>query len=87
MITVKVKYLKPTNSRCSRLKVYANGFKHQCTYPQNLTGEFAAFFAVKQLVQKYNLTWDTSEMYWGQDDDGTYYFNFKYSKITTEDLV
>ena len=81
MIIIKTKYLSATNTRGVRIKASANGFSHTILYPYDLSGEFAHFEAVQELVKKHNLEWDVSTMVYGGDTGG-YYFAFPESTIS-----
>ncbi len=78
MVIIKTKYVKPTNSRGSRIKAEANGFTASVPYPHHESYELAHFEAVKALIEKHNLDWDISNMGYGSDNNG-YYFTFKHS--------
>lgn len=80
MKIIKTKYVKPTDTKGSRIKAIAGGFSVIVPYDYSLSDVDLHYSAVKALVLKHNLDWDISDMGYGSDNCG-YYFTFKDSRI------
>jgi hypothetical protein len=80
MKVIKTKYVKPTNTKGSRIKAIAGGFSVIVPYDYALSDVDLHYSAVKALVLKHKLDWDISDMGYGSDNGG-YYFTFKDSKV------
>lgn len=88
MIAIHTKFIGPTNSRGARIKAYTadstyhKGFNVTINYPYELSGEARHFEAVKELVKKHNLAWNTDNMRYGDSADGKgYVFCFENSIV------
>ena len=83
MIAIHTKYLPATNNCGPRVKAYTvTGHSITIPYPHDFAGERAHYQAVKALVEKEELSWDISDMYWGDSSDGKgYVFVFAKSKV------
>lgn len=88
MIAIHTKYLRPTNSRGSRIKAYTagygdrKGFEAVIAYPHHESGVNCHFEAVKALIAKHGLEWNTNGMRYGDSADGCgYSFCFDASKV------
>jgi hypothetical protein len=87
MIAIHTKYISPTNTRGARIKAYTaaiggKGFAATIPYPYDLSYEAVHFKAVKALIEKHNLDWDTTAMRWSDSADGKgYVFCFAHSII------
>ena len=89
MIAIHTKYLAPTNNSGARIKAYTaswgdiKGFTATISYPYALDGVNCHFEAVKALIKKNNLDWNTEEMRYGDSADGRgFSFCFNCSKVT-----
>jgi len=81
MIAIQTKYMPATNTRGSRIKAWtSNGHSVTVPYPHELSFEKAYFWAVRELVAKYNFDWNIKHMRYGAIDDG-YVFCFDSSKV------
>ena len=83
MRAIYTTYLRPTNTRGSRIKAYTlGGLSVVVDFDYALSEEARHFQAVKALVDKYNLTeWPINDMCSG-DAPGGYVFCFRQSKVT-----
>ena len=85
MIAIHTKYIPPSSTRGSRIKAYTygdKGFQVTIPYLHQLGTIEAHFEAVKDLVKKYELDWNLSEMRYGDSADGRgYSFCFDASKV------
>ena len=79
MIAIHTKYLSPTDTRGARIKAYTaalgdrKGFTATIPYPYELSCEAVHFKAIKALIEKHNLDWDTTAMRYGDSADGKGY--------------
>ena len=79
MIAIHTKYIRPTNTRGSRIKAYTTGygdlkgFTATISYPHEKSYELCHFEAVKALVEKNKLDWNLDNMRWGDAADGKGY--------------
>jgi hypothetical protein len=80
MKVIKTKYVKPTDTKGSRIKAVAGSFSVIVPYDYALSDVDLHYSAVKALVLKHKLDWDISDMGYGSDNGG-YYFTFKDSKV------
>jgi hypothetical protein len=80
MKVIKTKYVKPTDTKGSRIKAIAGCFSVIVPYDYALSDVDLHYSAVKALVLKHKLDWDISDMGYGSDNGG-YYFTFKDSKV------
>ena len=80
MKIIKTKYVKPTDTKGSRIKAIAGGFSVTVPYDCSLSDVDLHYSAVKALVLKHNLDWDISDMGYGSDNAG-YYFTFNDAKV------
>lgn len=87
MIAIQTKSIAPTNTRGARIKAWTStGFSVTIPYPYaSYAGgyEVAHFQAVKELIKKHSLDWDTEGMTFGGTDTG-YVFCFKHSTVKEE---
>ena len=88
MIAIHTKYIGPSNVRGSRIKAYTaswgdrKGFEVTIPYPHELSGVEVHFKAVKALIAKHGLDWDTEGMRYGDSADGRgFCFCFDCSKV------
>ena len=88
MIAIHTKYISATNARGSRIKAYTcngmglKGFTATIAYPHELSGAACHFEAVKELIKKNDLDWNTDGMRYGGSADGKgFSFCFDSSKI------
>lgn len=88
MQAIHTKYIGPTNSRGSRIKAYTadgmgfKGFTATIPYPHQLSGVACHFEAVKALIEKNGLDWNTTGMRYGDSADGRgFSFCFDCSKV------
>ena len=88
MIAIHTKYISATNTRGSRIKAYTcngmglKGFTATIAYPHELSGAACHFEAVKELIKKNGLDWNTDGMSYGDSADGKgFSFCFECSKI------
>jgi hypothetical protein len=79
MVIIKTKHISATNHKGARIKASANGFSATISYPHAESYEKAHFEAVKALIAKNSLEWDISNMGYGSDENGDYYFTFNHS--------
>lgn len=79
MVIIKTKYLSATNTKGSRIKASANGFTATISYHHAESYEKAHFEAVKALIAKHSLDWDITNMGYGSDENGDYFFTFNHS--------
>lgn len=79
MVIIKTKCLSATNHKGARIKASANGFTATISYPHAESYENAHFEAVKALIAKHSLDWDISNMGYGSDENGDYFFTFNHS--------
>ena len=76
MIAIHTKFIAPTNSRGARIKAYTangmgfKGFTATISYPCRLSVVHCHFEAVKDLIAKNNLNWNTEGMRYGDSADG-----------------
>lgn len=84
MKAIHTKYIPASHLKPSRIKAYAfGGLSVTISFPYVFDGARCHFEAVKALVEKHKLTWDISEMCWGDSADGKgYTFCFPSSKVT-----
>lgn len=81
MIAIQTKYIRPTNSRGSRIKAWtSNGHSVTISYPHEYSHETCHFQAVKALVEKHKADWDLTDMRYGGTEDG-YVFCFAHSIV------
>ena len=80
MKIIKTKYVKPTDTKGSRIKAIAGGFSVTVPYDYSLSDINLHYEAVKALVKKYKLDWDITNMGYGSDNTG-YYFTFNDAKV------
>jgi hypothetical protein len=84
MIAIQTKYISPTNTRGSRIKAWTStGFSATIPYPYADSYEIAHFQAVKEMIKKHNLDWNTDGMTFGGTEKG-YVFCFKHSTVKEE---
>jgi hypothetical protein len=88
MIAIHTKYLAPTNNSGSRIKAYTaswgdrKGFSVVIPYDYGLDGVAVHFKAVKALINKHQLDWDTENMRYGDSADARgFSFCFDCSKV------
>lgn len=83
MIAIHTRYLPATNYKGSRIKAYtSSGFTATISYPHELSYELAHFEAVRALIEKHKLSWDTTRMRFGDSADGKgYVFCFDASRV------
>jgi hypothetical protein len=85
MIAIHTKYIPSTNTLGARIKAYTlngKGFKATIPYPLELSGVACHFEAVKELVKKNNLDWNTDGMRYGDSSDNKgFSFCFDSSKL------
>lgn len=87
MIAIHTKYIPPTNTRGAKIKAYTvrtdnRNFEATISYPYEFDGVACHFEAVKALVEKNNLNWDTKNMRYGDSADGRgFSFCFDCSKV------
>ena len=88
MIAIHTKYISATDSRGSRIKAYTagdmglKGFTVTIAHPHELGDAACHFEAVKELIKKNNLDWDTDNMRYGDSADGKgFSFCFECSKL------
>lgn len=66
MKAIRTKYLSATETRGARIKAMADGVTSvTISYPDELTGAKCHFAAVKELVSRNNLKWETDGMVCG----------------------
>lgn len=89
MIAIHTKFINPTNSRGARIKAYTaswgdrKGFEATIAFPYEGSEVESHFAAVKELVKKHGLTWDLSNMRYGDSADAKgFSFCFDCSKVT-----
>ena len=76
MIAIHTKYISATNTRGARIKAYTaggmglKGFQATISFPYGLELVPAHFEAVKELVKKNGLDWNTDGMRYGDSADG-----------------
>jgi len=80
MIAIQTKYLPATNTKGSRVKAFTNDFNVTIPFDYSLNDEKVYFKAVKELIKKYKLDWNISEMVYGGVKNG-YVFCFKDSLV------
>lgn len=81
MIAIQTKYIKPSNTRGSRIKAFtSNGHSATISYPHEYSHEMCHFQAVKALVKKHNLNWNLDNMRYGGTENG-YVFCFEHSIV------
>jgi len=82
MIAIETKYLPATNNKGSRIKasIHTNGYNVTIPFDYSLNDDKLYFKAVQELIKKYKLDWDISEMVYGGVKNG-YVFCFPYSTI------
>lgn len=85
MIAIQTKYISPTNTRGSRIKAWVDSdmghhFTASIPYPHHLSYELVHFEAVKALIKKHKLDWDTKNMRFGGVKNG-YVFCFDSSTV------
>ena len=79
MIAILTKYIGATNTHGSRIKAYTMGMGSikgfTCTVPvdHSLNEERRHFVAVKALIEKHKLDWDTADMRYGDNSSGKGY--------------
>lgn len=83
MKAIHTKYIPASHTKGSRIKAYVEGgLSVTIMYPYVFDGARCHFEAVKALVEKHKLTWDISDMRWGDSSDGKgYTFCFADSKV------
>lgn len=83
MIAINTKFFPATNFKGSRIKAYTfSGFQATISYPHEDSLVVCHFQAVKALVEKYQLSWDLTNMRYGESADGRgYTFCFDASKV------
>jgi hypothetical protein len=76
MIAIQTKYLPATNTRGSRIKAFTcTGRSVTIPLPQDLSRELVHFEAVKELIDRFELNWDYTNMRYGATENG-YVFCF-----------
>ena len=76
MIAIHTKFIPATGAKGSRIKAYTadygsiKGFSATVPVDHALDGEIRHFEAVKELVRKYKLNWDLTDMRYGDSADG-----------------
>ena len=76
MIAIHTKYISATNNSGARIKAYTcngmglKGFQATISFPYGLELVPAHFEAVKELVKKNGLDWNTDGMRYGDSADG-----------------
>jgi len=74
MIAIHTKYFPASNHKGSRIKAYTTTKKTAViSYPHEFSHEECHFQAVKALIKKYNLDWNTEDMRFGDSADGKGY--------------
>lgn len=74
MIAIHTKCLHATNTRGTRIKAYTTtGFEATIAYPYAESYEKAHFEAVKALIERNKLDWNTDDMRYGDSADGKGY--------------
>jgi hypothetical protein len=84
MIAIHTKYFPASNYKGSRIKAYTTTKKTAViSYPHEFSHEECHFQAVKALIEKYNLDWNTEDMRFGDSADGKgYVFCFAASIVS-----
>jgi len=84
MIAIHTKYFPASNYKGSRIKAYTTTKKTAViSYPHEFSHEECHFQAVKALIKKYNLDWNTEDMRFGDSADGKgYVFCFAASIVS-----
>jgi hypothetical protein len=74
MNAIHTKYFPASNYKGSRIKAYTTTKKTAViSYPHEFSHEECHFQAVKALIKKYNLDWNTEDMRFGDSADGKGY--------------
>jgi hypothetical protein len=88
MIAIHTKYFSASSHKGSRIKAYtanhgdSKGFQATISYPHEFSHEQCHFQAVKALIEKHNLDWNTENMRFGDSADGRgYVFCFANSVV------
>ena len=88
MIAIHTKFLPATNNTGSRIKAYTaswgdrKGFTATVPCDHALDGHLRHFEAVKELIRRNNLDWNTEGMRYGDSADGKgYSFCFDNSRV------
>jgi hypothetical protein len=86
MIAIYTKYVPATNRNGSRIKAFTlgdpsrPGVSATISYPHELSHEMVHFAAVRELIKKHGLSWDTENMRYGDAPNG-YVFCFDRSIV------